>query len=100
MANEDFTEEDASIVHHIAASARDFVEFVAAKNGADVRHAVASLAMALAQITWRQSKIGHEKDAIESVIKTVKMMYDELIEASSKEDFAEADRIRKVSGLN
>jgi len=87
---EEFDDHAVAIVRHMTETIQDFAEFMAIKNKADPRTLIASVALALTELNFKHSKPGQEKDAIELVIKGIRVMHEDLAEEQQQEAMAEA----------
>jgi hypothetical protein len=98
MSKEDndqgFDDYSVGLVRHMAEAVEDFSEFMAVKNRANPRILIASVALALVELSFKHSKPGQHKDAIETAIKGIRTMHSDLMNEQQDEAMAEAEEAK------
>jgi isocitrate/isopropylmalate dehydrogenase len=98
MNNEDgvseFDDYSVGLVRHMAEAIEDFAEFMAVKNRANPRILIASVALALVELSFKHSKPGQHKDAIETAIHGIRVMHEDLMNEQQDEAMAEAEEAK------
>jgi isocitrate/isopropylmalate dehydrogenase len=98
MSKEDndheFDDYSAGLVRHMAEAIEDFSEFMTVKNKANPRILIASVALALVELSFKHSKPGQHKDAIETAIHGIRVMHEDLMNEQQDEAVAEAEEAK------
>lgn len=96
---EEFDDYSVGLVRHMAAAIEDFSEFMAVKNNANPRILVASIALALVELSFKHSKPGQQKDAIETAINGIRIMHSDLMNEQQDEAMAEAEEAKAKGNM-
>jgi isocitrate/isopropylmalate dehydrogenase len=103
MSKEDndheFDDYSVGLVRHMAEAIEDFAEFMAVKNKANPRILIASVALALVELSFKHSKPGQHKGAIETAIHGIRMMHEDLMNEQQDEAVAEAEEAKARGGI-
>ena len=95
MSKEDndheFDDHSVGLVRHMAEAVEDFSEFMSVKNRANPCILVASVALALVELSFKHSKPGQHKGAIETAINVIRIMHADLMSERQDEAMAEAE---------
>lgn len=86
----DIDENTIGLVRHMTEAIEDFAEFMAIKNKAEPRILIAAVSLALTELSFKHSRPGQHKDAIETAIKGIRVMHQDLVEEQEQEAMAEA----------
>jgi len=95
----EFSNEDAGLVKHMTDAIIDFAEFMAMKNRADPRFVVGAVSLAVVELVYCHCKAGTEKQAIETAIDGIRVMYADLLAEQDKEAVAEAMEAKARSSV-
>ena len=91
---EEFDEYSVGLIRHMTEAIEDFAEFMAIKNNANPRILVAAVALALTELSFKHSKPGQQKGAIETAINGIRVMHEDLMNEQQDEAMAEAEEAK------
>jgi isocitrate/isopropylmalate dehydrogenase len=98
MSKEDndheFDDYSVGLVRHMAEAIEDFAEFMALKNRANPRILIASVALALVELSFKHSKPGEQDGAMEATIRGIRIMHADLMAEQQDEAVAEAEEAK------
>lgn len=94
MSADEFDDYSVGLVRHMAEAVEDFAEFMAVKNNASSRILISSIALALVELSFKHSKPGQHKTAIETAIHGIRVMHEDLMSEQQSDAMAEAEEAK------